>query len=285
MKVLIFGSSGQLGHDIKKNIRSISLSRKKNDIDYFNKLKIIDLINKISPKVIINCVGYTNVNEASQNKTICKYLNSTFPKVLAQFCKKKNIILIHFSTDFVFNGKSKKTYLENSKTSPLNYYGKTKLVGDKNIIKSGCKYFIFRISWLYNINYKNNFINKVKKKILKKQEFTLPLDEIGAPISTNLIANYLKVFLTKQSKNNIKSGIFNLTCNNYTSRYNLGLEISKIIKKKHFIKPVKRLKNNIYNTVKRPMNSRLNLKKIENALNLKIYSWKKDLKDNLRKNI
>ena len=284
MRVLILGASGQLGSDLIKKIKKVALSQKENKINYFDKSKINNEIKKKLPKIIINCVAYTNVNDANKNKLECKYLNSTFPKILAEICKKNDITLIHFSTDFVFNGKSKKKYLENSKTSPLNYYGKSKLIGDKNIIKSGCKYFIFRISWLYNIHYKNNFINKVKHQILNKDSFTLPEDEIGSPMSTNLLANYINIFIKKLKKKKIKPGIFNLTCNDYTSRYNLGVEISKILKKNHFIAPAKISKIIKKNSVKRPKNSRLNIKKIEKILNLKIYNWKKDLKNNLINN-
>ena len=282
MKVLVLGSTGQLGTDIVKKIKSVGISRTKNNISYFDKSKINSSINKLQPDIIINCIAYTDVQNAFKNRRNCMYLNASIPKLLSNICKKKRIILIHFSSDFVFSGKSKKAYLENSKGFPLNYYGKTKLKGDLNIISSGCKYFIFRISWLYNINFKNNFISKVKKKINNKLKFSLPEDEIGTPISSSLVAYYLKIFLLLLKKKDISKGIYNLTCRRYVSRYKLGITIAKMLDANHYIKPLVRISKKNDNSVLRPMNSRLNIKKIEKLLKIKIVSWEEDLKNNLK---
>ena len=281
MKVLILGSSGQLGTELKKKINSISLSQKKNRINYFDKGNIYKHLNKHSPNLIINCVAYTDVNNAENEKSKCKYLNFKFPQILAKFCKKNNIILIHFSTDYVFNGKKKFEYDETSKTSPLNYYGLTKLKGDECIMRSGCKYYIFRISWLYNIKFKDNFIYKVKSKIINKISFSLPQDQVGAPISSDLVSKYIDIFIKKLSTHRIIPGIFNLSSSSYASRYQIGLEISKILKKKHNIKPFNISQKEKSNYVKRPLNSRLNLKKLEKIIKIKILNWKKDLRYNL----
>ena len=235
MKVMILGSSGQLGDDFKKKIKSKTLCRRDNKINYFNKTEILNYIKKFSPNILINCVAYTDVNNARYEKANCKYLNHLLPKFLAKICKINNIILIHFSTDYVFDGYKKSDYTEKSTTNPLNYYGKTKSNGDESIINSGCKFYIFRISWLYNIKFKKNFIYKVREKILKKDHFSLPVNQIGAPISSDLVSNYIKIFIQKIDKENIEPGIFNLTCKGYASRYQIGEEISKIIKKKHKI--------------------------------------------------
>ncbi len=281
MKVMILGSSGQLGDDLKRKIISKTLCRKNNKINYFNKTEISNYIKKISPNIIINCVAYTDVNNARNEKDNCKYLNYSFPKFLARICKKNKIILIHFSTDYVFDGYKKSHYTEKSATNPLNYYGKTKLNGDESIINSGCKFYIFRISWLYNINFKKNFIYKVRAKILKGKLFSLPVNQIGAPISSDLVSEYIKIFIKKIEKEDVNSGIFNLTCKGYASRYQIGEEISKIVKKKHSIKPFKILRSQKHEAVKRPLNSRLNIKKIEKIIQINIPKWNKDLRYNL----
>ena len=283
MKILILGSSGQLGSDIKKIFNSVNISRKKNEIEYTNKKKIKSLIEKFLPDLIINCVAYTNVNKAINQKKICKYLNFYFPRFLSGLCYKKNITLIHFSTDYVFDGKSTKKYTETSKPNPLNFYGLTKLNGDLSIINSGCRYFIFRISWLYNPKFKNNFVYKVRDKIQKKVSFSLPTNEIGSPISSSLLSYYIKKFISMKNFNKFSSGIFNLTWRDYVSRYGLGVEISKILKIKSEISPIKKIFINNRATVKRPSNSKLNIKKIEKILKLNIFTWKKDLRLNLLK--
>ena len=136
MKTLVFGSNGQLGSEISKRIKSIHINRKKNhnfDISNFNSVKKI--IDKHKPKMIINCVAFTNVDKAEMYKKLCKQTNVLFVEMLAKICKINNILLIHFSTDYIFNGRKKGPYNEKSICKPLNYYGKSKLTAEQIIRK------------------------------------------------------------------------------------------------------------------------------------------------------
>ena len=165
MKTLIFGSRGQLGSEISNKIKGIKISRNRFKNFNFNKEKeIIKILKKFSPKVIINCAAFTDVDKAERKRKECLQINSKAVKFISKYCNKNKVLLIHFSTDYVFNGKKKGFYSETAKTNPINFYGKSKLLGDKFIINSKCKYIIFRISWVYNIKKKNNFISKIKKK-------------------------------------------------------------------------------------------------------------------------
>lgn len=285
MKILILGCDGQLGSDLKKVFKfSTTISRKQDRINYFNKKKLKEMILKKEPQLLINCVAYTKVAHSKSEKIICNYLNNILPKYLAKICKTYKIILIHFSTDYVFDGKKKGLYYESSKTSPINFYGATKLKGEKNILKQKIKSFIIRISWLYNIRFENNFINKVKFKIKKKINFSLPINEIGAPISTSLASRYIKNFVDKIISKKVTPGIYNLTCRGRASRCAIGKEIARLLKLEDKIVPIEVTQNRLsQKKVKRPLNSILCLDKIENCLSLKILNWKKDLKNNILK--
>ena len=281
METLIFGSNGQLGSEVSKKIKGFKISRNIFKNFNFNKEKeIFKILEKFSPKIIINCVAFTDVDNAEKKRKECFQVNSKAVKFISKYCNKKKILLIHFSTDYVFNGKKNGFYSEKAKTNPINFYGRSKLLGDKFIINSKCKYIIFRISWVYNSNKKNNFIYKIKKKINKNIPLLLPIDQIGSPTSTKFITKYLKKTIYLFKKGSIKSGVYNLAGSKPASRYDVGIYLNKILKKKTKINFYEY--KNQKSKVKRPLNSKLNISKIEKALNIKLIDWKKDLRENLK---
>jgi dTDP-4-dehydrorhamnose reductase len=140
-------------------------------------------LKTIKPDIFINCAGYTNVDDCEKNKKKVFEINGKAPAVLADICREKNIFLIHFSTDFVFDGKSPSAYKEEDKTNPLSVYGKSKLEADKAITESGCKYLIIRTSWLYGEDGKN-FPFKIIKLAKSKDIIKVVSDQIGTPTYT-----------------------------------------------------------------------------------------------------
>tara|TARA_B110000503_G_scaffold49705_1_gene80677 strand:- start:1700 stop:2563 length:864 start_codon:yes stop_codon:yes gene_type:complete len=282
LRVLILGSSGQLGSYLSDNIKSNKFINSKFFFRSKNKNLLTAQLKKHSPKIIINCSAYTDVNNAQYNKKECYSANSLAVKIIAQFCKKNKIFFIHFSTDYIFDGKKVGIYNERSRPNPLNYYGFTKLSGEKKIISTKCKFLILRVSWLYNLSYKNNFIAKIKRKIDKNELFELPSDQIGSPISVSLICKVIKIIISiyKTKTQNMKYGIYNLACSQPVSRYEIGLFMNKFLKKKAKIIPfISKNKNHLIN---RPLNSRLDTKKIKKWLKIKIPDWKQDLKKNIK---
>lgn len=281
MNILIFGSNGQLGSELSKKLDAISISRKNNKkFNYLNLIELKKILKFYSPNIIINCVAYTDVNKAEIDRKKCYNINTKAVIELTKYCKKNNIILIHFSTDFVFDGRAKKPYLELSKTNPLNYYGKTKLLADKFIIKSKCKYIILRVSWLYNLNFNNNFINKIKTKLKKRENICVPINQIGSPTSAKFIVKYLINIIKLIKLNKFKFGLYNLSTSKPKSRYHTAKFIAEQLKyNSKKIKPYEY--NNDNEKVKRPYNSMLDNTKISQALNIKLSTWKQDLRRNL----
>ena len=169
-KIIIIGN-GQLGKTLfqilKKTKFKIKLYSKKK-INFLIPSQITKEIKKLKPDYVINCSALTNVPLCEIEKKRAKKINSLALDYLGKLSKSLNYRLIHFSTDYVFNGKKKNSYKETDKVSPINYYGYSKMLGEEYLKKIKCSYFIFRISWVYN-SFGNNFFLKMIKKILKKK--------------------------------------------------------------------------------------------------------------------
>ena len=241
IKLLILGSTGQLGSqifkDFKNNKKFKIVSRKK-------KINLLDLNNikqklkTINPDIIINCSAFTDVELAESKKKEAKKINADSLKIISKFCEEKNINLIHFSTDYVFFSKKKRKFNERDYPNTKNFYGYTKILGEKNIKKNMKKYHIFRISWLYS-NYRKNFFTKIRDKIINKKikKIFVVDDQFGCPMSTKYISDIIKKNIMNIYYGKIPFGIYHLGLKNFTSWYNFAKYINFKMK----------VKNKIYN--------------------------------------
>ena len=161
MKTLLLGVDGQLGNAFTKKLPThwelFSLGKK--DLDLERLENIFPTILKYRPELIINCAAYTQVDAAETEQNKCEVINSLAVNELAKASKILGARLIHFSTDYVFDGRRKSPYTEEDRPNPLSQYGKTKLAGEFCIIDSGCEFLIFRTSWVF-AKKGNNFVNK-----------------------------------------------------------------------------------------------------------------------------
>lgn len=281
IKILILGGRGQLGSalssELKKNKKLIIYR------DFFYKISLNNIkkdkikIFKINPNIIINCSAYTNVDKAENEKKLCKWLNDISIKYLLKICLDCKSILIHFSTDYVFDG-SRKFFCENDNPNPLNYYGKTKRNGEIKIIKSKINFFIFRISWLLSNN-KKSFVSKILKKIYLGKKFYVINDNYGNPTTTLFIAKFIDQnidnFFTKPN------GIYNLVNTGVTSWYSLAKKIIFFKKiKEQLIKKISY--KNFKSNAKRPIYSILSMKKTRKNFIVKKNHWHYELKKLLK---
>ena len=292
MKVLLLGSSGQLGSSIKRDLlkkKNIKVSiydknKKKNYINY-SKSNITKIIFSEKPNIVINAIAFTNVDLAEVQKEKCYKVNVTAVNKIAKSCKRINAKLIHFSTEYVYGNKKKFYIKENNRKNPINYYSKTKLLSEKIIKKNKCDYVIFRIAWVYNINKNNNFIKKIIIKILSKKDFSVVDDQFGHPTSAQFISQFLTRNLLKIYKLKGKQ-TYNLCPSGYASRYYVANFILKFLKKKKLLnKNIKifRTKTRRLNKLPRQFNSVLCNYKIKKDFNVKFDSWKLYLEKILKK--
>tara|TARA_Y100000590_G_scaffold115210_1_gene131330 strand:- start:3758 stop:4696 length:939 start_codon:yes stop_codon:yes gene_type:complete len=282
-KILLIGKDGQVGAIIKnrlkiffKNIKSVS--RKEFNLE---DLSLIEKkLNKIKPNIIINAAAYTRVDEAEKKKRICYKINALSTKKIASWCFKNQCFLIYYSTDYIFSGKNNKPWNEEDKPNPINFYGKSKLDGEKYIIKSKCPYLILRVNWIY-ANKGENFPKKIIKKIKKNKIINVVNDQIGTPNHADFIAVTTIKILKKILKNpGSNPKILNLSAKGAVSYYDFAKKIKNAMGKKYKdykINPIatKNLNKHVkdYSKMKRPLNSKLNINKLENFLKEKMPNW------------
>ncbi|MDP2749629.1 MAG: dTDP-4-dehydrorhamnose reductase [Nanoarchaeota archaeon] len=270
INVVVLGSKGMLGTDL---VNELSMKKYKvfgldlRDID----ITISDDIKKMSslkPEIIINCAAYTNVDGAENNKALCRKVNVNGVENLADYCKENDILLIHISTDYVFNGE-KQSYTEDDKKDPINYYGLTKSEGEDAITKQLRKYYIIRTSWLFGKNGKN-FVKTIIDLCGQKKEINVVDDQIGRPTYTKDFSKSI-ISLFEEKK---PYGTYHITNSGKCSWFEFANEIKKQKKLKCKIIPCS--SDEYKRDAKRPRFSVL-----ENNKTDKLRNWKIALKDYL----
>lgn len=225
MKIVIFGGHGQLGKDLSKTLLKghsvISLSR--NECDLTNKSKTKEICSKIKPDIIINTAAYTNVDKAEKNFLAANEINNISLKYLSDIANTFDSLLIHFSTDYVFNGSAKVPIKEDDFKDPINAYGQTKHLGEEQVKKYCKKYFIFRISWVYG-NYGKNFPTTIMSLAKTNKELRIINDQYGVPTSTKYISSKILDIINSDC-NYDNYGIYNLSPTGYTSWYGFAQKI------------------------------------------------------------
>lgn len=278
MKILLTGSNGMLAKDLIEEFKSNNelILADKYILDVTNKENIYNFIEKNKPDIVINASAYTAVDKAEDEdqKDLVLKINSEGVLNLAECCAKNNIKFIHYSTDYVFDGKNKNGYIEEDLTNgPVNYYGYSKHLGEQGILKTsktypGFIYYIIRISWLYGSGGKN-FVNTMIFLSEIKDELNIINDQHGSPTYTVDVAKRTKYIL----ENKLEKGIYHATNEGFTTWYEFTKEIFKL---KNITTKVNPINSDQYPTkAKRPMFSMLLNTKIEP----KMRNWKDALQE------
>jgi len=203
-KVLVTGANGQLAKTIadlvKINADGIDFTFVgKSELDITDTENVRDFFYKHKFAYCINCAAYTNVEQAEQTPEIAFNVNAEGVKNLAEACKETSTILIHISTDYVFDGKKNTPYTVDDLPNPINEYGKSKFLGEQHIQETLQQYFIIRTSWLYSKRYGHNFYKTVINKAKTEKTLFITANEIGCPTNTINLANYILGIITKQT--------------------------------------------------------------------------------------
>ena len=282
-RILLLGAGGQLGQEIYKDLSNnydiLSLTKKECDITNYSFVE--EKIKLFKPKVIINAAAFTNVDDAENNESLADNINHLAVDNLARLSKNYKVVLIHFSTDYIFNHKINEPIDEDEKEDPINLYGLTKYLGEKSIIKNMENFYILRISWVYG-KYGKNFPKTILKLAKNKKELNIVSDQIGSPTPTSLISSVLNKLLVLHFKGENYFGIYNLSPNGSCSWYEIGNFILGHVKdKKNFkLKTINKISSKEFKSLaKRPKYSYLDNSKIKKVLNVNIHDWKYYLKD------
>ena len=283
-KQIIILGNGQLGKAcyLEFGNDAIVFSRDKIDFsDILNlKLNLHILLDDIDILCIINCAAYTNVDKAeNEDRELADIINGKAVETIGLYCKTRAIPLLHFSTDFVFDGTAPEPYNEKDEPNPINGYGASKLLGEKLLLNAHDQVLIFRIAWVYSVNFNTNFVSKVIIAMSKNSQISIPDDQIGNLCNVFDLSKLLHKILDKIPDNEIINwGIYNIASLGFESRYSIVkriLKTSQIIDSK-FIKATEILPistQSLNSAVQRPLNSRLNSQKLFDSFGLRMPDW------------
>lgn len=278
MKILLFGANGQLGITLKPYLNELgsllSLSRKELDLSQLDKVK--EIIRHYRPNIIVNAAAYTEVESAENDKSQAHLINALVPAVIAEEAKRHNAFLIHYSTDYVFDGEKSSPYVENDEPSQCNMYGESKRKGEMRIENIGCHSVILRVSWLFS-PYGKNFLKSILSLADEREIIQIVNDQFGTPTSTALVSTITsKIIRHKKTFN----GIYHLTGKGETNWAEFGAYIIESARKIGLINQdnrtlIEKISSEMYPPIaKRPSYSVLNTDKITRKLNLILPHWK-----------
>jgi dTDP-4-dehydrorhamnose reductase len=287
MKILVTGSLGQLGSEIKELSAEYSdkFQFSFKDVQYlditdFSGLK--NFINENKPDYIINCAAYTQVDKAEQESEKAFLINQTGVKNLAQVCKNNKIRFIHISTDYVFDGKNHKPYSETDKTNPESLYGHSKLAGELEVLKADPEYLIIRTSWLYSV-YGLNFVKTMIRMGNEKDQLSVVYDQVGSPTNAEDLADAILKIIYKVENKSVPfhKGIYHYSNEGVCSWYDFALMVHELSDIKCNIKAIE---TKDYPTpASRPHFSVLNKSRIKEDFGLEIPHWKDALERCIQK--
>ncbi len=291
MKVLVTGSKGQLGYDVinelkKRNYDFVGVDI--DEMDITDKMSVQSTLNKEKPDVVIHCAAWTAVDlaEDEENKEKVYAINATGTENIAQMCKKLDCKMIYISTDYVFEGTGDRPWKPEDERKPLNYYGKTKSMGEIAVENNLEKYYIVRISWVFGINGKN-FVKTMLNLGKTHESLTVVNDQIGSPTYTYDLARLLVDMAEEE-----KYGIYHATNESFCSWYDFACEIFRLAGKKNEIYKkviVMPVDSSAYPAkAKRPENSRMDKDKLTRNGFEKLPTWQNALEryiENINKDI
>ncbi len=284
MKILLFGKGGQVGWELQRSLAPlgelVTLGTDSQDLcgDFTNLEGIAQTVRTVAPDIIVNAAAYTAVDKAESEPDLTRTINTLAPGLLAQEAKRSGAWLIHYSTDYVFDGSGDKPWLETDPTGPLSVYGKTKLEGEEAIRATDCHHLIFRTSWVYAAC-GGNFAKTMLRLAGERDQLTVINDQIGAPTGADLLADVTAHSIRMALQRPEVSGLYHLVASGQTSWYHYasfvidfarqaGIEI-KVAPES--IQPVPTSAFPL--PAPRPKNSRMDTCKLQNTFDLNLPHW------------
>ena len=286
MKILLTGKDGQVGFSLHKKLLSFGevIATGRYELDLANPDAIKAFIDKNKPDIIINPAAYTQVDKAESEKLLAHQINAIAPQILADKASELNIPIIHFSTDYVFDGLKQEPYLETDEVSPQSVYGQTKWEGEE-AVRQYKKHIILRTSWVFS-SHGQNFLKTILKLIQEKTSLNVVSDQIGTPTSGEALADVsYKIVEAIFNDSSFKDfGTYHMALDNETNWYSYACFITDEAKRLGLqtlmtSKDIKPISSDAYPTLaKRPMNSRLDTTKIKKTFMLELPHWEEEVK-------
>ena len=286
-RILLLGAGGQLGMQLKKRLQELpfedtqltSLSRVELDLSDSDAIRAA--IRTSQPEIVINAAAYTAVDKAEEERELARVVNAVAPRVIAEETQKANAWLIHYSTDYVFDGTGTQPWVETDATGPLSVYGQTKLDGERAIAATGCLHVTLRTSWVYAAEGRN-FLHTMLRLGRERNLLKIVDDQIGAPTSAEAISEAtLAVMHSLAASQDAAqaSGVYHLTCPGATSWCGFAKEIFAEFASRQRPPEILPIPTEAYPTpANRPKNSRLCCDKFIGQFGFQMPSWQDALK-------
>jgi len=289
MRIALTGAGGQLGVDLSRTLPSVGelVALDHSELDVTSPTAVRDVLGSIRPDVVVNAAAYTDVERAEDDQATCRLVNETAPALLAEYCRRHGALLVHYSTDYVFDGEASEPYRETHPTAPLNVYGRTKRDGELAIAALAGSHLIFRSSWLYS-GHGRNFVRTMLRLARERRELTVVDDQVGCPTATPSIARATAVVLAKLSPDGLPgdgtsadwSGIYHLCAKGETSWYQLALAALEEDPQRHehVCERVTPVSSESYAArARRPRYSALDPEKVATTFGVSLDPWRTEL--------
>ncbi|MGA5482601.1 dTDP-4-dehydrorhamnose reductase [Pseudomonas siliginis] len=292
MKILLLGKNGQVGWELQRSLAPlgdlVSLDRHLVDGlcgDLSNLDALRATIRQVKPDVIVNAAAYTAVDKAESETELADRVNGFASGVMAEEAASLDAWLVHYSTDYVFNGQGVMPWQETDAVAPVNHYGASKLAGEQAIIASGCKYLIFRTSWVYGAR-GNNFAKTMLRLAKDREALSVIADQIGAPTGADLIADVTVLAIQQVLRRPELAGLYHLAAAGEVSWHGYAshvIDFAKSQGEELAVTTVNPIETTAYPTpARRPLNSRLNTQKLRDNFSLHLPDWQSGVTRMLR---
>ena len=279
MRIIVTGSMGQLGHAVRKLSFGSEHEYVFTDINDSEGVSRLDITDKEAVRgmvdgadVIVNCAAYTDVNGAEGNEALAMKVNAEAAGILAEAAREAGALLMHVSTDYVFDGKGNVPYDEDAQPSPVNAYGRTKLEGEKAIAASGCRYMIFRTSWLYS-DVGKNFYLTMNRLTAEKPELKVVMDQAGTPTNAYDLAFLICHIIETDMLD--KTGVYNYSNDGVCSWYDFAREINNMLGHTCRVEPCRT--DEFPSPAQRPQYSVLDKSKVKRIFGVEVPHWRESL--------
>jgi len=281
MKILLLGKDGQVGHELQRTLLPLGqvLALGRSVADLSQPTTLTSVLDEYRPDVIVNAAAYTAVDKAESDEAAAFAVNAEALSVLAAYADQHDALLVHYSTDYVFDGTlAEGGYVENDATAPQSVYGRSKRAGETAILDTGCKALILRTSWVVS-SYGSNFIKTMLRLAKERDALNVVADQYGAPTSAELIADVTSIAILGHRDGKLASGIYHLTASGSTTWHGLA---SHVIARaaangaalKVTVPAITAIPSSAYPLpAKRPANSRMDSRKLQQALGLQFPDW------------
>jgi len=272
LKILITGKDGQLGWELQRSLAGLGdvIATNRREFDLCDSNAIRRTVRKTGPDVIVNAAAYTAVDNAESEPDVAMQVNAIAPGILAEEAKLLGALLVHYSTDYVFDGSKKSPYKEEDTPNPLSVYGRSKLKGEQAIVASECRHLIFRTSWVYSSRGRNFFLT-ILKAAREKPELRVVDDQFGAPTSSLALAEATARALQVRAA----QGLYHMTAGGRTSWFGFA---QMILRSAAISTPLAPIPSDQYPAkATRPRNSVLDNSRLKEAFGISLPDWENQL--------